>query len=182
MNYLIDVLLGKSDERMQRFGHDRLSVFGVGTEYSKNEWQSIFRQLVAANLLAVDITEHGGLKFTPSGHAFLKEKQTLRLRKAQAAKEKTKLKTRGIAVIPFIDDADERLFAALKALRTEIAKAQNVPPYVIFHDKTLREMAISKPASAEAFGNISGVGERKKARYSEPFLNIIIQHEANLVA
>ena len=177
VNYLIDVLLGKNDERMQRFGHDRLGVFGVGTEFSKSEWQSIFRQLVAANLLAVDIAEHGGLKFTAQGHAFLKAKQTLRLRKAQAVKAKKQKVAPTITMVPIAEDFDPRLFAALKTLRMEIAKAQNVPPYVIFHDKTLREMAMTKPASREAFGRISGVGERKMARYSEPFLQVILQYE-----
>ena len=174
VNYLIELLLGKSDERMQRFGHDRLGVFGVGTEYNKNEWQSIFRQLVAANLLAVDITEHGGLKFTPQGHAFLKEKSTIRLRKALPGKIKTEHKTRKVQLE---ENVDQPLFAALKAIRMEIAKAQNVPPYVIFHDKTLREMAVSKPASREEFGQISGVGEKKSARYGDIFLNVITQHE-----
>ena len=122
VNYLIDVLLGKNDERMQRFGHDRLGVFGVGTEFSKSEWQSIFRQLVAANLLAVDIAEHGGLKFTAQGHAFLKAKQTLRLRKAQAVKAKKQKVAPTITMVPIAEDFDPRLFAALKTLRMEIAK------------------------------------------------------------
>lgn len=176
VNYLIDVLLGKSDERMQRFGHDRLGVFGIGIEYNKSEWQSIFRQLVASNLLAVDITEHGGLKFTPQGHAFLKEKNTLRLRKALPVKTKAATKTRH-NITAFTNDSDQGLFDALKAVRMELAKAQNVPPYVIFHDKTLREMAIAKPASAAELGQISGVGEVKIARYGAVFLRCIAEHE-----
>jgi ATP-dependent DNA helicase RecQ len=170
-NYVIDILLGKSNERVVQFGHDSLSTFGIGADQSKQEWQSIFRQLVAANFLKVDIAEHGGLKITAYGHSFLKEKRTLTLRKYTGKiKTKTFAKT---AVVEFENDAAENLFAALKAKRFELAKAAKVPPYVIFHDKTLREMAINKPSSPEELLGMAGVGETKMKRYGQEFLDVI---------
>jgi ATP-dependent DNA helicase RecQ len=173
--YLTEVLLGqKEDARIGNFGHDQISTFGIGGEYSKAEWQSIFRQLVAQNLLAVDAAGHGGLKLTPQGQAFLKEKKTLRLRKYTG---KIKLKVAARLAQAFDGDVDQGLFAALKTARLSLSKTQNVPPYVIFHDKTLYEMAASKPASPAELLRISGVGERKMERYGRIFLDVIGQYE-----
>jgi ATP-dependent DNA helicase RecQ len=171
ISYLIDVLLGKDNERIRSFGHHRVSTFGIGTEHSKTEWQSIFRQLVARNLLKVDITEHGGLKITTQGQQFLREKTALHLRKyARKAKE---VQSTQKAAVSFDNAQDQKLFAQMKARRLELAKAQNVPPYVIFHDKTLRELMLHKPTSREAMSRISGVGEVKMERYGEAFLEVI---------
>ena len=179
VTYLIDVLLGKEDERIQRFGHAALPLFGVGKEHGKHEWQSIFRQLVAQNLLTVDAAEHGGLHITAQGHRFLKDRETIRLCKpAVGTKAATRAKTAMLkAETGLANDADQNLLAALKAARMALAKAQNIPPYVIFHDKTLREMALRKPASREDMLAISGVGEQKIERYGETFLAVIAQHE-----
>jgi len=171
--YLIDVLLGNGgNDRILKFRHNTLSTFGIGVEHSKQEWQSIFRQLVAANLLRVDITGHGGLKITPQGMQFLKEKQTLQLRRYSGkikltAAPKTKTPT------TFEITADQSLFDALKAKRTAMAKAQNVPPYIIFHDKTLREMTLKKPMTLTDMSLISGVGTSKIKKYGQTFLAII---------
>jgi len=175
VGYLIDVLLGKDDERIQRFGHDKISTFGIGKEYASNEWQSIFRQLVALNLLTVDGSDFGGLKMTPQGHAFLKQRETLRLRKFTAKAKSTTPKL-ARAAITFDDENDGELFAAMKAARLELAQEQNVPPYVIFHDRTLRELAIHKPRSLAAMSQISGVGEKKMERYGDTFLQVIAEH------
>ena len=177
VNYLIDILLGKENERATNFGHDRLSVFGVGTEFSKSDWQSIFRQLVAQNLLAVDISEHGGLSITPQGHAFLKNKEELRLRRPTATKTKKSGRTPSKGAVPLREE-DSSLLAALKAKRLAIARAQNVPPYVIFHDKTLVEMASLRPGTLEALLLVSGVGESKMQRYGRDFLDVIAGYEA----
>jgi len=175
VGYLIDVLLGKEDERIQRFGHDKISTFGIGKEYAQGEWQGIFRQLVALNLLTVDGSDFGGLKMTPQGQAFLKQKETLHLRKftgkAKAAKPRHER-----TVIAFDDENDGELFAAMKVARLELAREQNVPPYVIFHDRTLRELAIHKPRSLAAMSQISGVGEKKMERYGDIFLQVIAGH------
>jgi len=175
--YLIDVLLGKEDERIQRFGHDKISTFGIGHEYAQNEWQSIFRQLVALNLLTVDGSDFGGLKMTPQGQAFLKQKNVLHLRKFTGKAKVTSAKQVRAAMV-FDDENDGELFAAMKTARLELAREQNVPPYVIFHDRTLRELAIQKPRSLAAMSQISGVGEKKMERYGDTFLQVIAEHRS----
>ena len=177
VTYLIDVLLGKKDERMERFGHDKLPTFGIGAEYSKHDWQGIFRQMVARTLLMVDSAEHGGLKITQQGHAFLKEKSALLLRKLPVRTRKERLPRTTSTPIQ-AGAGDDNLFVALKAIRLELAKAQNVPPYVIFHDKTLRELALRKPANLTEMSGISGVGEKKMERYGDVFLKAISHYEA----
>ena len=98
MVYVVDVLMGKEDERIQRFGHDRQSTFGIGDKLSKNEWQNIFRQLVSQNLLMVDVNEHNGIKITEKGFLFLKKKESVNFRKLtekqKARKEKSRKKPR----------------------------------------------------------------------------------------
>ncbi len=171
VNYLIEVLTGNADERMVKFGHDKISTFGIGKDVSKAEWRGIFRQLIACNLLSADI-EHGGLSLTQTGREFLKEKKTLLLRK-DSVKEKVKRALKERVDEAFEEEADQSLYAALKATRMTLAKAQNVPPYVIFHDKTLREMAVFKPDSLAALSMIHGMGETKKERYGQVFLETI---------
>lgn len=174
VSYLTDVLHGKSDERMEKFGHNNLSVFGIGKEYGKQEWQNIFRQLVAEDILMVDIAQHGSIKITANGNEFLKQKKTIALRKYTGKIKKAASKSK----IVFVDnDTDQYLFNSLKAVRMELAKAQGVPPYVIFHDKTLKEMALVKPSSFEALRNISGVGDVKSQRYGQVFIDAIRQAE-----
>jgi len=171
--YLIDVLLGKKTERVLGFRHDAISTFGIGGDYNKTEWLSIFRQLVAQNLLHVDATGHGGLSITESGRAFLKEKSSINLRKHASKSKPEKTAVAQASRIYIENEQDKALFNALRAKRLEIAKAQNVPPYVIFHDKTLIDMATQKPASMDALSRIGGVGEKKISRYGEDFLAII---------
>ncbi len=175
--YVVDVLHGKDDPRIQQGGHDKISTFGIGTEYTKPEWQSIFRQLVAANLLAVDVAGHGGLHITPAGQVFLKEKQPLPLRRHTARKEARKALLKKEVADAYGDRLDETLFDALKAARAALAREQSIPPYYIFHDKTLREMAVFKPVTKDALLDISGMGEKKMDRYGRVFLEIIRDHE-----
>lgn len=170
VGYLTDVLLGESDERITRFGHDKQSTFGIGAEYSKKQWQAIFRQLVALGLVQVDLNNHGGLRITDEGRAFLRGKEPLAMR--QPSERKARAPRRAAAVV---DEADAGLFGLLRAKRLELAKAQNVPPYVIFHDKTLQGMAAARPTTLGELAGISGVGEAKLARYGQAFLEVI-QH------
>jgi len=172
VNYLIDVLCGSSDDRIKGFNHDKLSVFGVGKDISKVEWRAIFRQLVAANLLFVDMVNHGGLKITKDGMEFLRFKKEIEMRKytGKIKGEKTKkIKTN----VSLDGDAEQELFDQLKAKRLEIAKEAKLPPYVIFHDKTLVELIKIKPKNEEEMLNISGVGKGKFEKYGEIFLKII---------
>jgi ATP-dependent DNA helicase RecQ len=172
IGYLIDVLTGADDVRIRNFRHDNLSVFGVGKEFSKVEWQSIFRQLVATNLLKVDVVGHGGIQITQLGREFLREKNTILMRKhlGKGAK-KTKVKTK--SNIGLEGDQEEDLFKKLKALRLEVAKSQGLPPYVVFHDKTLLEMVKVKPKTREDLSEISGVGEAKIKKYGQIFLEAL---------
>ena len=175
--YLTDVLMGKDNPRIPQFGHDNLPVYGIGKDTSKNDWQSIFRQLVAGNLLEVDTAEHGGIRLSARGLQFLKQKESIRLSRPE---QRTKIaaKTRELRdAIQLEGQGDNDLLTALKALRMSLAKAQNLPPYVIFHDKTLREMAIRKPSTRDQLLAISGVGEQKIERYGHAFLAAISEYE-----
>lgn len=175
VSYLIDVLLGQADERIRRLGHDKVSTFGIGKEYGKQEWQSIFRQLVAHNLLDVDVTEHSGLKITAEGEHFLRLKYPIRFRRYEGKRSLRKT-TQKRSSSPSGNTAEEKLYLALKAKRMELARTHNLPPYVIFHDKTLLELAQIKPESLEDMLAISGVGEAKMQRYGEDFLQVIMDN------
>ncbi len=173
VGYLIDVLLGVDDARIKSFYHDQISTFGIGKEFSKAEWQSIFRQLVAMDFLKVDVEGHGGIKMTEAGRKFLQQKTPIRMRK-YAGKVKIKNTIKAKVVLELEGDAENELFAKLKALRMEIALKQKVPPYIVFHDKTLFEMIKVKPQSLAEMGKISGVGESKIKSYGKLFLEILV--------
>lgn len=177
VNYLIDVLLGKTDERMRRFGHHRVSTFAIGMEHSATEWRSIFRQLIARGYLTVDIEGHGGLRLTPACRDVLKGDCQVRLRKERKAERKNKgFKA---AEHQFDTAEDKSLWEALRQCRRRLSQEQSVPPYVIFHDATLMEMVVVKPTSISEMSGISGVGERKLVAYGEAFIDVIVSHDTN---
>jgi len=173
--YIVDVLLGVEDERIARFGHDRISTFGIGAEHDSRTWRAILRQLIALRLVDVDLAGHGGLSIAPTGRDFLRDKPRLMLRepKAPRARRGKVARTQAQAAIA---EADRDLFQKLREKRMEIARAQNVPPYVIFHDKTLIELAAARPASRAEMANVAGVGEAKLDRYGPAFLTVIAEH------
>lgn len=173
--YIVEVLLGGSDERIIQSGHDRISTYGIGKEHDSRTWRAILRQLIALRLVDVDLTGHGGLSISEAGRQFLREKPVLMLRvpaKPQVSRGK---KTSAQASIA-LPEANQALFQALREKRTELARAQNVPPYVIFHDKTLIELAAERPGSRSEMAKIPGVGEAKLDRYGEAFLAVIAEH------
>jgi len=178
--YLIDVLLGKDDERIRRFGHDRITTFGIGTELDARGWRGVFRQLIARGLLSVDVDGHGGLQLTDACRPVLRGHESLWLRReapnAAAPRSRAK-KTRAAAgrstASSFDSAADRELWDRLRALRTELATARNVPPYVIFHDATLAEMVRRRPQSPDELGTLSGIGERKLQSFGDRFLDVI---------
>jgi ATP-dependent DNA helicase RecQ len=175
--YIADVLLGADDRRIVEFGHDRLSTYGIGKEHDKRTWRAILRQLIALRLIDVDLAGHGGLSISETGRRFLREKPALMLRvpsTPRAAREKTG-RSHKSAVLP---DADRALFEALRQKRMEIARTQNLPPYVIFHDRTLIELAAARPASRREMASVPGVGEAKLDRYGPAFLAVIALHAA----
>ncbi|OIO70327.1 MAG: DNA helicase RecQ [Zetaproteobacteria bacterium CG12_big_fil_rev_8_21_14_0_65_55_1124] len=177
--YLIHVLTGKEDERIQRNGHDQLSTWNIGSEHSGAEWRGIFRQLIAHAYLATDAEGYGVLKLTSKAWGLLKRSeppQPVMLRKLRKpSKEKAKKKKSGAAGQQDLSVQDQSLFEALRALRSQLAREQNVPPYVIFPDRTLVEMAIVRPVTLAQMLDISGIGEVKRARYGEIFLAGICQ-------
>jgi ATP-dependent DNA helicase RecQ len=173
VNYLIDVLLGKDDDRIKRFGHNQLSTFGIGAELDNNEWRGVFRQLIVRGLLAVDIEGHGGLHLTDLSRPVLRGEERLMLRRDVKPEKTKKTKTPRAARSPFTQETDQRLWDALRARRLELAKKQGVPPYVVFHDATLAEMVERRPQSLDELAHISGVGERKLAAYGKDILDVI---------
>lgn len=165
--YLIDVLLGKSQERIKSFQHDKLGVFGIGKALDEQQWHSVFRQLVAAGLIAIEEDEYGAFKLTEQCRPILRGEQLLMLRKD---------KTGDIAPLTAQEknqQHDTILWNALQAKRLEIATAQHVPPHAIFNDSTLMEILEKKPCSYAQLLAISGVTEHKLALYGDAFIAVI---------
>lgn len=173
ISYLIDILIGNKNQRIENFDHDKLNIFAKGKDYSKQEWYMIFRQLVAKNFLKVDMVGHGGLQITKEGFAFLKEKQTIELGKYQKIKKSNNKTENNKEKTQLENIEDEKLFQLLKEKRLEISKEKKLPPYVIFHDKTLIEIAKLKPKSLNEMLNITGIGKAKIENYGKIFLEII---------
>ena len=173
--YVIDVLLGKDDERIQKFGHDKVSTFGIGAEYDRIGWQGIIRQLVSQNLLFVDMDSHSALKITDQGADFLKQKHSIALRlEEKPVRAKARLAARAsVADAALTNQADRDLLLVLKTLRMAIAREQNLPPYVVFHDKTLIDMVMIKPENIDQLAMVHGVGQSKLERYGPLFLKAI---------
>lgn len=176
VKHLIDVLMGKETEQVMRFKHNQLSTFNIGQEHSAMQWQSIYRQLIAANLLRIDITGFGSLQLTTESAALLRGEKTIALRIDATPTKKKKAKdittrNKESNVIP----ADE-LWQALKNKRLELAKEQGIPPYIIFHDSTLIAMHEYKPKSLDEFSTLNGVGQRKLELYGKVFLELIANH------
>jgi ATP-dependent DNA helicase RecQ len=167
--HVIDVLTAAEGERVQKLGHHRLSTWGIGHEFTREGWRSIFRQLVAAGLLKVDVEGHGGLALTEASRAVLRGETSVPLRRDPARKKRLPRASKPPAAVP----ADGTLFQALRALRLDLARRQGLPPYVIFHDITLLEMAREKPRDAAKLGLLTGVGRVKLERYGEAFLEVI---------
>jgi ATP-dependent DNA helicase RecQ len=178
--HLTNVLIGEASDAILKFGHDRLPTFGVGKEYGKPEWRSIFRQLHGAGIIALDITGYGTWTLTEAGRRVLKGAAKIELRK-DTLKPATRKTARAAANATALADgtaADTALFEALRRRRSELAKEQRVAAYVVFADKTLIDMARRKPATAAEMSAVHGVGEAKLRRYGAIFLETIRQHAA----
>lgn len=172
VRHLIDVLLGKLTPQIQRFRHETVSTFGIGQRFSERQWQSIYRQLIAANLLTIDLSGYGSIHLTEKSLPILKGEQTIALRKDPEITRKKSVK-RGVKSDAGMLPQDE-LWQALKRKRLSLAQEQGVPPYVIFHDKTLLELHDRKPVTLREFADISGVGESKLERYGQLFIDVIL--------
>ncbi|WP_245593464.1 DNA helicase RecQ [Azospirillum halopraeferens] len=189
--HLIDVLRGNATDKVVQQQHDRLKTFGVGNDLSKAEWQSVFRQLVAAGFLTVDVEGYGGFRLTDTGVTVVKGGRPVRLRKDPVAEKRRGVRDslrrsaagrgRGEGVSRgegrgTLSPADDALWHALRACRLELARDQGVPPYVIFHDSTLLEMVAERPLDRHAFARLPGVGARKLDLYADSFLEVIHRH------
>ena len=176
VSYVIDVLRGVSNDRIQQFGHHALSTFGIGAELSTTEWRSVFRQLVANGYLRVDAEGFGALALTETCRPLLKGEETIRLRRDRTEPKSAK-RTGGKSgkdrVAQELNPADQPLWEALRACRKQLATEQGVPPYVIFHDATLLDILHRKPHSLAQLAEANGVGQAKLERYGQAFLDVI---------
>jgi ATP-dependent DNA helicase RecQ len=172
--HLTDILMGNSTRRVQRLGHDRLKTFGVGQDLPQNEWRSVFRQLMAAGLLTVKMAEISGFRLTDKSWPVLKGQQQISLRKDPLpVKAARKIQATDKPEFQLTDEDSISLWEKLRRLRLDISKQLGVPPYVVFHNKTLKEMVALRPTSREQFLQITGVGERKAEQFGERFLSAI---------
>ncbi len=193
VGHLVDVLLGNATDKVMQQRHDALKTFGCGKELSKTEWSSVFRQLVAAGLLTVDMEGYGSLHLTDAGVAVIKGQRVVTLRKDPVVEKRRSVHDamrRQVArgggrpsesvsrsgARGALSPADDALWHALRACRLELARDQGVPPYVIFHDSTLLEMVEQRPLDRHAFSRLPGVGARKLDLYADSFLDVIHRH------
>lgn len=175
--HIIDVLLGEENEKIKRFRHDQVSTYGIGKELKRDNWRSIIRQLVALGLVRMDIEGFGALKLGGDVRAVLRGEQTVLMRKDPDGRNGAHSKKIARSTIILEREDDKALFEALRAKRRSLAEDQGVPPYVIFADSTLVEMAKKRPQDADSFLNLSGVGQTKLERYSTAFMDVIVDFE-----
>ncbi len=172
--HLTDILVGNGTQSVLRRGHERIKTFGAGRELTPAEWRSVFRQLVANGLLTVNLTEISGFRLTEKSWPVLKGDRAVLLRKDEHPLKSAKADKKPLAPAEDAEDEHNRpLFEKLRQLRLEVSKSMNVPPYVVFHDKTLREMAVLKPRTRAELLRITGVGERKAEQFGDLFLKVI---------
>jgi ATP-dependent DNA helicase RecQ len=171
--YLVDVLTGKATDKIVQNGHDLLPTFGVGRDIASDEWQSIARQAVAAGLVSVD-PEKGSVGLTEKGRSVLKGAGSVRLIRERPA-ERTREKASGQAAPTKAGFPPERLalWEDLRSFRQEVARAQGVPPYVVFQDSTLAGIVQSMPSSPDELRKVSGMGEARMKRYGENILSLV---------
>ena len=170
--HVIDVLRGSENEKVRKFGHDKVSTYGIGTEYTANEWRAVVRQLVVRGYLEVE-GEFQNLRLTEACRPLLRGEESVELRTLPPSAKTSRGESRSGTAAADINPADEPLWQALRACRKQLAEDKGVPPYVIFHDATLRGMVIAKPQSREALLSVSGVGDSKLEKFGDAFLSVL---------
>jgi ATP-dependent DNA helicase RecQ len=179
---IIDVLTGQRTAKVEQFGHDRVSTFGIGKELSAVQWRAVIRQLVALRLLRVDYDRFNVLQLTPDAREVLSGRRVLKLRKpSEKLSRQRKLKRGDPSTVPAGDalaGASGDVFRALREWRKIVAKEHGVPAYTVFHDATLQEIARLLPSSLEGLRGISGIGAKKLERYGELLLTVIRERAA----
>ena len=177
--HLIDVLVGRMTERVTQFGHDKLSVFGVGRELNEKQWRAVLRQLVAMGHLRADSEAFGALKLTDSARGVLKGETEVMLREAAASSRNRAVrdKSRRGALAPASggagNAADPALHAALRAWRSEVARQRGVPAYVVLHDSTIDGIAAVRPATLGELRGIAGIGDKKLEHYGDELIALV---------
>ena len=173
--HLVDLLLGAETERILKLGHNRLKTFGVGTELDRRGWLSVFRQLVAQGFVLPDIAGHGGLSLAPSATEILRGTRKVQFRQDVQAREARGLRGAGKSGSSSagLDPVAKLLWDALRVWRLTEARRQALPPYVIFHDSTLSEVARRRPLSLAALSEIPGIGSGKLERYGTAVIEIV---------
>jgi len=180
VNYLIDVLRGNLTERIRKFGHNRVSTFGIGKAHSPEQWRSLYRQIIAHGYVGVDNTQFGSLFLTPECRPILQGKKTLQLRAIQKKVLTRPSNRKSKSIFSNFNETDKRLWLKLRQVRQDLANEHQVPPYVIFHDVTLKEMIDHRPQTSAQLLALSGVGERKLEKYGEQFLSVLRQSDDEL--
>ena len=172
--HVIDVLLGRDNERIRQWHHDRATTYGIGRDLSEQEWRAVFRQLLALGYLEVDVSGFGALKLAPAARPLLKGDETLMLRRHVEKKKAKEVRREG--VLAELDAAGRELYAALRTWRSDTAKAHGVPAYVIFHDATLAGIAAACPRDIPSLRGIPGIGGKKLESYGEAIVALCRDH------
>lgn len=173
-SHLVDVLRGGNTERIRELRHDKLSTWGIGEDIDARQWRGIFRQLVVGGLLEVDADGYGSLRLTQAAGPVLRGEVRLELRREpKPLRDRKRASARATQSASPLCPEDDALFQRLRALRAELARDQNVPAYVIFHDATLRQIAEVRPRNETELAGIGGVGATKLERYGEFFIDAV---------
>jgi ATP-dependent DNA helicase RecQ len=168
LSHVVDVLLGGDTTRIRKWGHQQLSTYGIGTEFSRMQWQHIAHELLRKGYLRQVMERHGVLQLTPEGEAILTSRRPIELSRPAVTPEPVPRRPEG--------EHDDALFESLRRLRKRIADEMGVPPYIVFSDSALHHMARQYPRTPAEFSRIPGVGRRKLEDFSEPFLAAIAAH------
>lgn len=171
MGYVVEVLRGANNQRIRDLGHDKLKVYGEGREHTTEHWVSVIRQLIHLGVVTQNIAAHSALQLTEAARPYLRGEEPLML----AVPRVVVIKPRASQKV-FGGNYDRKLFAKLRKLRKSIADEENIPPYVVFNDATLIEMAEQMPLSPGEMLGVNGVGTRKLERFGRPFMTLIRDH------
>ncbi len=172
--HVIDVLRGRTTDKVVQFGHDQVKTFGVGADMDAKAWQSVLRQLVSAGVVGVDHEGYGALVLGEGAREILKGERTITLRQA-APPRKTRRQRQAEAAPVEAGTPDALLFERLRATRTALAREQGVPPYIVFGDAALWSMVAVKPRTLDEMATVSGVGAEKLKRYGRQFLAAVAE-------
>jgi ATP-dependent DNA helicase RecQ len=169
--HVVDILRGQLTEKVSQYGHEKLSTFGIGKERNEKQWRSLTRQLLVRGFLELDVQGYGGLRLTDRSRPLLRSEERIALRVDTVATERDDRARIGGRVD--LSEDLQPLWKALRECRKRIADTQGIAPYMVFHDATLRLMALYQPLSDSELLGISGVGERKLENYGASFLDVI---------